>query len=80
MIGLLPGGKTVREQVMEVKECRKAEVIVVGGGPGGIGAALSIKDGVNLREVNYRALQDSLTKQGVPLPGVYSSLSTLSTA
>jgi hypothetical protein len=41
----------------------------------GTAAALSIKDGVNLREVDYRALQDSLIKQGVPLPGVYATLS-----
>ena len=38
------------------------------------GTALSINDGTGLKEVNYRALQDSLTKQGVPLPGVYSAL------
>jgi predicted RNase H-like HicB family nuclease len=37
-------------------------------------AALAIKDGAGLREVDYRALQDSLIKQGVPLPGVYSAL------
>ena len=38
------------------------------------GTALSINDGAGLKEVNCRALQDSLTKQGVPLPGVYSTL------
>ncbi len=40
----------------------------------GTAAALSIKDSVGLREVDYRALQDSLAKQGVPLPSVYSAL------
>jgi hypothetical protein len=43
-------------------------------GQAGGAAALSINDGVDLREVDYRALRDSLIKQGVPLPGVYSAL------
>ena len=34
----------------------------------GTAAALSVKNGVDLRKVNYRALQQSLIKQGVPLP------------
>ena len=41
----------------------------------GTAAALAITDSVGLREVDYRALQDSLARQGVPLPGVYSALS-----
>ena len=36
----------------------------------GTAAALSVKNGVDLRKVNYRALQDSLSKQGVPLPNM----------
>ena len=39
----------------------------------GTAAALSVKDGVNVRDVNIRTLQDSLTRQNVPLPGVYSA-------
>ena len=34
----------------------------------GTAAALSVKSGVDIRKVNIRALQDSLSKQGVPLP------------
>ena len=34
-------GKTVREAARETRVCRTADVVVVGGGPGGIGAALS---------------------------------------
>ena len=34
----------------------------------GTAAALSIKSGVDLRKVNIGALQDNLSKQGVPLP------------
>jgi len=34
-------GKTVREAARETKVCRSADVVVVGGGPGGIGAALA---------------------------------------
>ena len=34
-------GKTIREAARETKVCRTADVVVVGGGPGGIGAALS---------------------------------------
>ena len=37
--------------------------------------ALAIQNGPDIREVDYRALQDSLIKQGVPLPGVYTALS-----
>ena len=37
--------------------------------------ALAIQNGTDIREVDYRALQDSLIKQGVPLPGVYTALS-----
>jgi hypothetical protein len=34
-------GKTIREAARETKVCRTADVVVVGGGPGGIGAALA---------------------------------------
>jgi hypothetical protein len=34
-------GKTIREAVRETRVCRTADVVVVGGGPGGIGAALT---------------------------------------
>jgi hypothetical protein len=33
--------KTITEPAREIKICRKADVIVVGGGPGGVGAAIS---------------------------------------
>jgi hypothetical protein len=38
-------------------------------------AAQAIQNGTDIREVDCRALQDSLIKQGVPLPGVYTALS-----
>ena len=34
-------GRTIREAARETKVCRTADVVVVGGGPGGIGAALA---------------------------------------
>jgi hypothetical protein len=34
-------GKTIREAARETRICREADVVVVGGGPGGIGAALA---------------------------------------
>ena len=34
-------GKTIKESARETKVCRTADVVVVGGGPGGIGAAVS---------------------------------------
>ena len=34
-------GKTVREAARETRVCRTADVVVVGGGPGGIGAAVT---------------------------------------
>ncbi|UCH43549.1 MAG: FAD-dependent oxidoreductase [Dehalococcoidales bacterium] len=41
----------------------------------GTAAAISIKDGVNVRDVNTKTLQDSLSRQGVPLPSVPSIVS-----
>ena len=38
---LKASGKTIREQARDINVCREADVIVVGGGPGGIGAALA---------------------------------------
>jgi hypothetical protein len=40
-----------------------------------IASTLSMKDSFILREVEHRALQDSLIQQGMPLPGVYVTLS-----
>jgi len=34
-------GKTIRETAREIRICRTADVVVIGGGPGGIGAALA---------------------------------------
>jgi NADPH-dependent 2,4-dienoyl-CoA reductase/sulfur reductase-like enzyme len=34
-------GKTIREAIRDTRVCRTADVVVVGGGPGGIGAALT---------------------------------------
>jgi len=36
----------------------------------GTAAALAIKNGVDIRNLDYRVLQDSLVSQGVPLPGI----------
>ena len=34
-------GKTISEAVRQTRVCRTADVVVVGGGPGGIGAAVT---------------------------------------
>ncbi len=34
-------GKTIREPAQDVKVCQEADVVVLGGGPGGVGAAIS---------------------------------------
>jgi NADPH-dependent 2,4-dienoyl-CoA reductase/sulfur reductase-like enzyme len=34
-------GKTIREPARDIKVCREADVVVVGGGPGGVGAAVA---------------------------------------
>jgi hypothetical protein len=34
-------GKTIREPARDIRVCREADVVVVGGGPGGIGAAIA---------------------------------------
>ncbi len=62
--------KTIREKARDIRVCREADVVVVGGGPGGIGAALAVKAGVEARKVDTGALQDRLLNQGVLLPGV----------
>jgi hypothetical protein len=41
----------------------------------GTAAALAIKEGVGLRAVDYVTLQENLAAQGVPLPGLYATLS-----
>jgi hypothetical protein len=43
----------------------------------GTAAALSVKNGVDLRRVNIGALQNSLSKQGVPLPDMAGGKKTL---
>jgi len=40
----------------------------------GTAAALAVKGGVNVRDINIGALQDSLAKQNVPLPGIPSTV------
>ncbi len=36
-----PKGRTIREPARDIRVCREADVVVVGGGPGGVGAALA---------------------------------------
>lgn len=40
-MGKGPSTKTITEPAREVKVCREADVVVVGGGPGGIGSAIA---------------------------------------
>ena len=36
----------------------------------GTAAAMAVKEGINPRKVDYKALQNNLLKQGVTLPGI----------
>ena len=45
----------------------ETDVLVVGGGPSGISAALSIKEGVSPRELGAEKVREALKRQGVEL-------------
>jgi len=66
--------KIITEPAQDMKVLTEAEVVVVGGGPGGhsaaIAAAMAVKDGIQPRQVDCRKLQEKLLDQDVPLPGV----------
>ena len=63
--------RTIPEPNKSIDVVRECDVVVVGGGPGGIGAAVSVNHGVSVRNVDYSSLRKQLIAQNAPLPGSY---------
>jgi len=71
--GLLVAGRSFSSDMEANNMVNLIPHCIAMGQAAGTAAALAIKDGVNVRDVNIGALQDSLAKQNVPLPPVYSA-------
>lgn len=48
-------------------EIQKKDIVVVGAGPAGIAAALSVKENVTPRELDAQKIRDALKEKGVEL-------------
>ncbi|MFO7871085.1 MAG: hypothetical protein R6V03_06595 [Kiritimatiellia bacterium] len=59
--------KTIQEPGREIPVACEADVVVCGGGPAGVGAALAVKNGVEARNADAASLRQELQKQGVIL-------------
>ena len=71
--GLLVAGRSFSSDMEANNMVNLIPHCIAMGQAAGTAAALAIKNNVNVRDVNIRALQDSLAKQNVPLPHVYSA-------
>jgi hypothetical protein len=68
--GLLVAGRSFSSDVEGNNMINLIPHCIAMGQAAGTAASLAVKDDINVRDVNIRALQDSLVKQNVPLPGV----------
>lgn len=66
--GLLVAGRSFSSDMVANNTINLIPHCIAMGQAAGTAAALAIKNNVNIRDVNIRALQNSLVKQNVPLP------------
>ncbi len=66
--GLLVAGRSFSSDMAANNMVNLIPHCIAMGQAAGTAAALALKNGVSVRRVNYKELQNSLTKQGVPLP------------
>ncbi|MEE8414380.1 MAG: FAD-dependent oxidoreductase [Dehalococcoidales bacterium] len=66
--GLLVAGRSFSSDAAANNMVNLIPHCIVMGQAAGTAAALALQNNVNVREVNYKGLQKSLTDQGVPLP------------
>ena len=71
--GLLVAGRSFSSDMQANNMVNLIPHCIAMGQAAGTAAALAIRNNVNVRDVNIRGLQDSLTRQNVPLPRVYSA-------
>jgi len=72
--GLLVAGRSFSSDMQANNMVNLIPHCIAMGQAAGTAAALAVKNNVNVRDVDIKALQDSLTRQNVPLPRVYSAL------
>jgi len=68
--GLLVAGRSFSSDAPANDACNLIPHCVAMGEAAGTAAAMATKQGISPRKINYRALQQQLLKQGVPLPGI----------
>ncbi len=73
--GLLVAGRSFSSDMEANNMVNLIPHCIAMGQAAGTAASLAVKDGVNVRDVNIKALQDSLVKQNVPLPDAPSTIS-----
>ncbi len=66
--GLLVAGRSFSSDMAANNMVNLIPHCIAMGQAAGTAAALSLQNGVSVRQVNYEELQNSLTRQGVPLP------------
>ena len=71
--GLLVAGRSFSSDANANNMVNLIPHCIAMGQAAGTAAALSIKNNIALRKVDYQTLQKNLLDQGVPLPGVYPS-------